>query len=214
MATSGLFAWTDHEELLAAIERHSFGLLITQNAAGPMVSHLPMLVERPAAAGQPPALVGHWSDANPQAREATGQSALAVFSGPHSYISPTWYGAQPAVPTWNYLAVHARGTLEVIPPGAKLTDLIERMVAQYEAIQEVPWQFDAALPWASGLLRRIVGFRLSISELSGTAKLGQNKPPEQRRRAIEMLRTQPSENSQAIAERMAGTLAESPRAGG
>jgi catechol 2,3-dioxygenase-like lactoylglutathione lyase family enzyme len=87
------FAESDLTRLHDFIEQNSFGLLVSQVDGLPFASHLPFLLERPA--GPHGTLVGHMARANPQWREASGQTALAIFSGPHAYISPTWYEAEP-----------------------------------------------------------------------------------------------------------------------
>src|SRR5262249_56866648 len=96
------------------IERHSFGLLASQVDGVPFASHLPFLLDR--AAGPHGTLVGHMARANPHWREAGGQTALAVFSGPHAYVSPSWYQAQPVVPTLNYTPRHAYRRAHVLHP--------------------------------------------------------------------------------------------------
>jgi transcriptional regulator len=77
-------------------------------------------------AGPHGTLVGHPARANPQWRELAGQ---AVFTGPHAYISPTWYGAETVVPTWNYAAVHAYGPAEVVEDREHLLEIVRRSVA-------------------------------------------------------------------------------------
>ena len=92
------------------IQRNSFGLLVSQLDGLPFATHLPFLLERES--GEHGTLVGHTARANPQCAAAKDQTVLAVFSGPHSYISPSWYEAENVVPTWNYIAVHAIEKLE------------------------------------------------------------------------------------------------------
>lgn len=106
------------------IERHSFGQLVSQVEGLPFASHLPFLLDR--ASGPHGALVGHMARANPQWREANGQTALAIFSGPHAYVSPTWYEAEQVVPTWNYTAVHAYGRLKVVEAEDALLEIVQQ----------------------------------------------------------------------------------------
>src|SRR5438874_6033211 len=98
------FAETDRTRLHDFIEQHSFGLLVSQFDGQPFASHLPFLLER--TAGPKGCLIGHMARANPQWQQLGGQSGLAIFSGPHVYVSPTWYESEQVVPTWNYVAVH------------------------------------------------------------------------------------------------------------
>src|SRR5262245_55708329 len=99
------FAETDPGTLFGFIEAYSFGLLVSTHQGGPFASHLPLLLEREA--GPHGTLLGHMARANPQWHDLDGQEVLAVFSGPHAYVSPTWYESEQVVPTWNYVAVHA-----------------------------------------------------------------------------------------------------------
>ncbi|HEY9548738.1 MAG TPA: FMN-binding negative transcriptional regulator, partial [Kiloniellaceae bacterium] len=127
-------------------------------------------------------LLAHMARANPQWRDfaalaEAGQEALVVFQGPHSYISPTWYGAGPPnVPTWNYVAVHAYGLPEIIEEPAAARALIERLVARQEAGLAPPWStagLDEA--YMAGMLRGLVAFRIPVTRLEAKAKLSQNK---------------------------------------
>ena len=97
------FAESDPATLHDFIERYSFGLLVSQVDAVPFATHLPFLLDR--TAGPHGMLIGHMARANPHWESLRDQTALAVFSGPHAYISPTWYAAANVVPTWNYTAV-------------------------------------------------------------------------------------------------------------
>src|SRR5262249_55086886 len=101
------FQETDQARLFECIEQNSFGLLISQVDGQPLATPLPFLLDR--AAGPHGTLLGHVAATNPQWRHAEDQAVLAVFSGPHVYVSPSWYEADNAVPTWNYVAVHVYG---------------------------------------------------------------------------------------------------------
>src|SRR6187455_2668099 len=105
MYTPAAFAENDLTKLHDAIERYSFGMLITQENGAPVGTHIPFLLDRNG--GPNGCLIGHMARANEQWKHADGSTVLAVFSGPHTYISPTWYEAANTVPTWNYVAVHA-----------------------------------------------------------------------------------------------------------
>src|SRR6266480_1405054 len=124
------FAEHDLNRLHDFIEQNSFGLLVSQVDGLPFASHLPFLLDR--TAGPHGTLVGHMARANPHWRELAGQTALAVFSGPHAYVSPTWYEAENVVPTWNYVAVHASGRAAVVEDPSALLDIVQRSAAVYE----------------------------------------------------------------------------------
>jgi transcriptional regulator len=197
------FAKTDQETLFQAIEEYSFALLVSGAGESLVASHLPLLLDRKAGAHG--TLVGHMARANPQWQAAAGQPVLAVFSGPHVYISPTWYAAERTVPTWNYVAVHAYGRLEVIEEEAETLALLHRTVEHYEATQSTPWRL-ANQPdeLIAGLARQIVAFRIPIERLEGKWKLNQNHPAERRERVIAALAGQGGENATKIALLMRG----------
>jgi len=194
------FKQPDPSKLFELIEKNSFGLLISQVDGEPFASHLPFLIDRtPLPHG---ALIGHMALANPQWRQAEGQKVLAIFSGPHAYISPTWYESEPAVPTWNYVAVHVYGTLQLIQDTAALGNLLGNFVEQYESALPRPWEFDAGTDYAKKMMKAIAGFRIDISRIEGKWKLNQNRPQDQRERVVRTLQTFSDENSQAVAALM------------
>ncbi len=185
------------------IERHSFALLISGEPKLE-ASHLPLLLDR----HEKPygTLLGHMARANSQWQTAANSEVLAIFSGPHAYISPQWYAAPHTVPTWNYIAVHACGRLELIEEESESIALLEKTVAAYEASQPQPWRLDESPDFVSKLAAQIVAFRIPIQRLEGKWKLNQNRPAEQRARVIERLQAQADENSLAIATAMQGML--------
>ena len=200
------FAVTDLNTLHDFIEQHSFGLLLTQVEDSPVASHLPFLLDR--SSGPNGTLVGHMSRANPQWQEASKHPALAIFTGPHAYISPTWYEAEQVVPTWNYTAVHAYGQFEMIDDGGALLDIVRKSVHVYEQSMPQPWTFDGSGTFVDRLLTQIVGFRIQIEKIEGKWKLNQNHPAERRQKVVNALRHQGSENAVGIAALMQGMLSE------
>ncbi|RPI85194.1 MAG: FMN-binding negative transcriptional regulator, partial [Planctomycetaceae bacterium] len=132
----------------------------------------------------------------------SGQTALGIFSGPHAYVSPGWYESAPAVPTWNYTAVHVSGRVEAISDPDELWGIVGRLVARHEARRPAPWSLTDDAEFARRLLPQIVGLRLKIDRIEGKSKLSQNRPLEQRLRVIRALREAEDENSRAIAELM------------
>ena len=195
-------AFREHDttKLHDFIEQHSFGLLVSQSVAEPLASHLPLLLERQS--GPHGTLVGHMARANPQWQEAQGKPVLAVFSGPHAYISPTWYQAEQVVPTWNYAAVHVYGTLDLVEEADRVYEIVRRYVDFYEHSQPQPWQLSARDAFLDKLLRQIVGFRIDISRIEGKWKLSQNHPQERRERVMQALAQRNDADAQAIAELM------------
>ena len=198
------FAQTDPATLYDFIEAHSFGLLVSQVEGVPFASHLPFLLDR--AAGPHGTLLGHMARANPHWRELAGQTALAVFAGPHAYVSPTWYEAEHVVPTWNYVAVHAYGRAAVVEDRSALLDIVRRGVTFYEAAMPRPWVLDDSSPFVDWMLGRIVGFRIEVERLEGKWKLNQNHPAGRRKRVAEVLRERGSDDARAVAALMRAML--------
>ena len=204
MYVPAAFAETDLAKLHDFIEQNSFGVLVSQADGLPFATHLPFLLDR--TAGPQGTLVGHVARANPHGRHAAGQTALAIFSGPHAYVSPTWYEAEQVVPTWNYTAVHAYGRVEVIEDRHALLDIVREMVRVYERSMPRPWSFDPSGTFAERTLAQIVGLRIEVSKLEGKWKLNQNHPVERRRKVVRALRQRDDENARAIAALMQAML--------
>lgn len=203
------FAVDNLEELHSAIEKYSFATLFSAVQGDLVATHLPLLLDR--SKGPHGTLLGHVARANHQAEQAENQSVLAVFSGPHAYISPTWYEASPAVPTWNYVAVHAYGKLKVITSNEELAGMLNRMVNLYESGLPTPWQLDSQSEYFDRLLPQIVGFQIQIERLEGKWKLSQNHSPGRQEKVAAALQAQPDENSQAIASLMRKSLSNQPK---
>ena len=173
------FRQDDLAELHAQMQASPFALLTSAGAAGVQASHLPLLLAPDE--GEFGTLYGHFARANPHWRDLQGGAeALAVFSGPDAYISPGWYPAKAehgkVVPTWNYIAVHARGPVELIEEPERLLQIVSRLSDQHESGRERPWAVsDAPRDYLDSMLRAIVGFALPIHRLEGKWKLGQNR---------------------------------------
>ena len=195
------FTETRPEVLFAHIEQHAFGMLVSHGPAGLVVSHIPFVAER---RGEELYLLGHLARPNPQTEDlAAGGEVLAVFAGPHAYVSPTWYSGGPAVPTWNYTAVHAYGEVRAIDDEGWLRNFLQLLTARYEAPSPQPWRM-AALPEAylDGMLRGIVGFEIAVTRLEGKFKLSQNRPAADRPRIIAALDARRGGDDVAVARLM------------
>ena len=200
------FLESDLPTLHEFIERHSFGVLISQHDGSPFATHLPFLLDR--SSGTLGTLVGHVARANPQWVQCVGQQVLAVFTGPHAYISPTWYEAEHVVPTWNYVAVHSYGRLRLVEDQPKLLEMVRRSVEVYERSMPQPWSVDEADTFVERLLKQIVGFHIEIERIEGKWKLSQNHTVERREKVVRALRKRSDENSTAIAALMRQQLGE------
>lgn len=203
------FAVDDSRRIHEAISAHSFGILVTSREGELAATHLPFLIV--SAPGEPLVLAGHLARGNPQVDALDGLAALAIFSGPHAYISPTWYGPGPGVPTWNYVAVHVQGQIERITDAAELRHLVARTVDRYESAQPSPWTMPLDTPFAGRMLEGIVGFRLRADRVEGKWKLNQNKPAAARAGVIRELGRQADEQSRAVAALMQQTLVANER---
>lgn len=202
------FEQSDVPTLWQFIEQHSFGLLVSSCNGEPFASHLPFLLDQ--SMGPHGSLIGHMALANPQWKQAEGQSVLAVFSGPHAYISPTWYESENVVPTWNYVAVHAYGTFHVLKEEESLAKLLEDFVSYYEASQPEPWQFDAAGNYSRKMMKAVTGFRIELTRIEGKWKLNQNRPRDQREKVARKLHDLSDPDARNVAKLMRNDL-EAPR---
>ena len=200
------FRQDDLAELHAQMQASPFALLTSAGSEGVQASHLPLLLE--PGEGEFGTLYGHFARANPHWRDLQGGAeALAVFSGPDAYISPGWYPAKAehgkVVPTWNYIAVHARGTVELIEDPERLLQIVSRLSDQHESGRERPWAVsDAPREYIDSMLRAIVGFALPIRRLEGKWKLGQNRSAADQAGVRDGLAASPSPGDRELAARM------------
>jgi transcriptional regulator len=160
------------------IEDQPFASLITVGSSGLFASHIPMVLEQNGAKGR---LQGHISRANTQWQDYTPSvEALAIFSGPQHYITPSWYPEKQetgkVVPTWNYVVVHAYGYLKVIEDGEWLMAHLKKLTHAHEAGFAVPWQVeDAPADYIASMAKGIVGLEIAIERLEGKWKVSQNR---------------------------------------
>ena len=200
------FRQDDLAELHAQMQASPFALLTSAGAAGVQASHLPLLLAPDE--GEFGTLYGHFARANPHWRDLQdGAEALTVFSGPDAYISPGWYPAKAehgkVVPTWNYIAVHARGPVELIEEPERLLQIVSRLSDQHESGRERPWAVsDAPREYIDSMLRAIVGFALPIHRLEGKWKLGQNRSAADQAGVRDGLASSPSPGDRELAARM------------
>ncbi len=198
-----VFVESDTAKLHEFIRQYSFGVLTSHGEAGLTASHLPLLLD--ADAGPHGQVLGHMARANPQWRGVRGE-VMAIFSGPHAYVSPSWYEEGGTVPTWNYVAVHAYGTFHVVEERDSLLDILRRSVLTYESPRPEPWAFDESPSHVEKMLGAIVGFRIELTRLEGKWKLSQNHSDERRRKVIRAMEARPDADSQAIARLMSEGL--------
>lgn len=162
------FAVDDRDALDAVICGNPFGLLIGALDGSPFATHLPFLLDGDR-------LLSHFARGNPHWKSIDGRTEmLAVFSGPHAYVSPRWYESAQAVPTWNYVAVHVYGAPRVIEDAGMVRELLDRLVAEYEGDA---WSLDGQdADFRERMSRGIVAFEMPIQRIEGKFKLSQNRP--------------------------------------
>jgi transcriptional regulator len=203
------FREDDLSTLQAFIQQYSLATLITQHDGRPFASHLPLVLH--PHAGPYGTLLGHMARANGQWQEfATTPEALVIFHGPHVYVSPSWYGVHPSVPTWNYAAVHAYGTPQVVTDRAVLYGMLRELVQTFEAPAPNPWAFELPDDYVQSMMQGIVGFTIRLTHLEGKYKLSQNRSLADQRRVTAALQAQGDASSIAVATLMEQRLEMTP----
>ena len=169
------FRVEDRDSLVEFMRRHSFATIITHDGAVPHATQMPVLFR--GIEGGHGALVSHLARANPQWRHfENGEEVLVLFTGPHAYVSPAWYATTPAVPTWNYTAVHVYGRPRLITDHDEFAGMLHELVEVHE--HDRPGRWNGAMPeeFRDRLMNAIVGFEIAISRIEGKFKLSQNRP--------------------------------------
>lgn len=198
--------------LHAAIRELYFGVLVTRPEGGFVTSYLPW--ELDATRGPLGTLVGHLARYNPQSQvPGGGADALALFQGPHAYVSPSWYPGKRddprQVPTWDYLVVEARGKLVTFDDEARLYNLLTQLTDRNEAGREHRWRVtDAPDDYVRREMRHIVGIELRIESLTGRYKLSQNRNAADQEGARAGLAAAPTERERDVAKAIAVTQRE------
>ena len=189
------FRESDERVLEEFIDAYAFGTLVTIERGLPSASHLPFLYDRASRT-----LHAHVARGNPQWQHvASHPDVLAMFQGPHGYVSPTWY-AEPGVPTWNYTAVHVYGRARTVDDAEAVARHVEKLAARFERGSAAPWvpEYDPRR------LAGIVGIEIAIGEIQGKFKLSQNRSAEDRARVAARLEARGNAESRALARLVAG----------
>jgi transcriptional regulator len=192
------FALSD-EETNAALAQVGFANLVTHDPSGFIVTPLPLIYDGHS-------LVGHVSRANPH-WHADGCESVAIFSGPHAYISPSFYATKSetgkVVPTWNYEVLSVYGRLVVHDDADWVLDLVTRLTNRHEQDRAEPWQItDAPEDYTRAQLRAIVGIELVIAKVEGKAKMSQNQPERNRMGVVAGLKESDAPQDQLVADRI------------
>ncbi len=180
------------------------GLAIVASATAQGVVSTPLPLVLVPEEGPYGTLYGHMARANPHWRETLLGDGTALFLGPSAYISPSWYPSKQehhrVAPTWNYVAVEARGPLEFFDEAGRLRQLLSRLTARHEAGLPRPWAVeDAPEDYLAEMLKGIVGLRLPIAHLDGKWKMSQNRTPPDRAGAAAGLQVQGTPAAAAVA---------------
>lgn len=209
------FSEDDPETLRGLISSAAFATLLTSRDGVPLASHVPLVLDGGDAGSEGQTdmptrgrLLGHLARANDHWRDFDGTAeALAIFHGPHAYISPNWYESPDMVPTWNYAAVHAYGRPRIIDDAEAALAVLARLTATFESDATGNWSMDAMQPGlASGMLKGIVAFEMPVERLEGKWKMSQNRKPEDAKGAIAGLRALGDPEANAVADAMQARL--------
>lgn len=178
MYTPPAFAVSDRQEIFAMAKALPLALFVTATADGPMATPLPVFIDE--SEGENGTLYAHLARANPQWSVPPVGDALAIFSGPDAYVTPSWYATKRehgrVVPTWNYEAVHLRGPVEFFDDEERLHAVVTRLTDRHEKDRAEPWAVtDAPDAFIAAQLRGIVGLRMPITGLVAKRKMSQNR---------------------------------------
>ena len=204
------FEERDPERLRSLIQRYPLGSLVTATESGLDANHIPFVfTDSGSACGT---LHGHIARANPLWREAVHDAtALVIFRGPDSFISPSWYPSKrehaSVVPTWNYAVVHVHGVLRFVDDPAWVRSHVEALTREHERRRDPPWAVtDAPADFVEKMVAAVVGIEISITQLVGKWKVSQNRSIPDRVGVVEALEREAAPSGTAIAALIRETL--------
>ncbi|TYS68479.1 FMN-binding negative transcriptional regulator [Sutcliffiella horikoshii] len=194
------FKKEETSDIIQFIRANSFGVLFSQHDGVPTATYLPFILSTEENGSI--TLLSHMAKANPQWKTLDSNVALAVFNGPHAYISASWYEEENTVSTWNYVSAHAQGKVEVIHDSHTLLHILKEATDFYEKGFERPWRLEDNLETVESMLNGIVGLRIRVENLQGKWKLNQHHSTERKERVIQQLKKQAQYDSKEIARLM------------
>lgn len=185
----------DPEVIKQVLAENGFGVLVTSDLTA---THLPLIYKDED--GKLGSILGHFAKSNPHWEAAINQRVLIVFQGPHAYISPNWYATKPAVPTWNYVAVHCYGYLELLSNDENKLAM-DQLVNKYEPglsnnLDIMPNEYQERLR------NGVVGFKVVLDDIHAKEKLGQQRKPEDQAGVYAGLSTSCDTDSQKLSAYM------------
>jgi transcriptional regulator len=190
------------DDVRALIEANPWATMVSATENGVVVSHYPVLLE-PSDDGEL-VLVSHVGRPDEQAHGLGASELAVVFYGPSGYVSPSWYGVDRAVPTWNFATVHAYGVPEILSDDENLA-VLERLVDHFEDRLPEPFRLRISAEnaaYAERIVHGTVGFRLRVTRVEAKEKMSQDKPAEVIERITTALDAPGPYSNPALAERM------------
>ncbi|MEO6520304.1 MAG: FMN-binding negative transcriptional regulator [Mucilaginibacter sp.] len=191
------FVNTNQAEIIAFMQKYSFGTIITSSDNLPMATHIPFVIEERDGEVY---ILSHFAKANPQAKELDN-NILVIFTEPHAYISPKHYEKEQSVPTWNYIAVHAYGRATILSEQTEQLALMEKSILYYDAAYLEQWN-GLSDEFKFRMLNGIVAFEIKVTSLEAKNKLSQNRSETERRNIIKAFESSGDGNEAVIAEYM------------
>ncbi len=195
------FAMTDMAQMRRLVEQHPWVTLVSDGESGLVASHYAVLLDDER---DDLTIVGHVGKPDDQIHGLGEGELLVVVQGPHGYISPSWYGDAPNVPTWNFVSVHLRGVPELLSAEENLR-VLDRLVARFESVMPDPrlmWERPNDAEFVHRLERGTVGFRLTPTHVTAKRKLSQNRPVDVVDAVIEQLETDGPHRNVTLAAEM------------
>ena len=200
MYTPKHFKQEDKAEIEKLVREYPFATLVTVNAGSPLATHIPLELVIDTTGDW--LLHGHIARANPQWKTFESSEVLAIFTGPHTYVSPSWYNHR-NVPTWNYQAVHLYGKATLVE-GEKLEAMLQQLMKRYEEAHAEKPQSYHEIPERTLQtdLRGVVGFEIKVERIEATSKLSQNRDAESYQSVIDHLKNMDVYDAKRVAEEM------------
>jgi transcriptional regulator len=194
------FRENDRQAAVQLMRENPLATVISMGEKDPFVNHLPLLIEERAGTLY---LVGHMARANPQWRLLSrAPRSLAVFNGPQTYVTPSWYVNADNVPTWNYAVVHASGPIALVDDARGIRSILDKSVAEFEKSEPKPWTMKLPEEYVGELVQAIVGFELRVERLDAKFKLSQNRDKADREGVLKGLATRKDDMSRRVRELM------------
>ena len=162
----------DQADAVSFVQANPFAILVSPSEGGPFATHIPILARE---ADNQVVLHGHVAKANPHwGLLESGQESLAIFHGPHAYISPSLYESRESVPTWNYAAVHVYGQARVVAEPERLLEEVREIINRFDPTYFAQWS-SLSDKFRHGMLKQIVGFEMVATRIEAKFKISQNR---------------------------------------